>query len=205
MTRKPFSHVGERAKDLLELIHTDVCGPFRTTSREGANYFITFTDDFSRYGYVYLLKHKHEAFVTFKAFQSEVENKLGKTIKALRSNQGGEYMSQEFLDHLTKCGIVSQFTPPYTPQHNGVSERRNPTLLDMVQSMMSLTTLPLSFWGYALQSTARVLNLVPTKKVDKTPYEKWHGKVPVLSYLKVWGCEALVKRDIPNKLDPRSI
>ena len=114
-------------------------------------------------------------------------------------------MSQEFLDHLTKCGIVSQFTPPYTPQHNGVSERRNPTLLDMVQSMMSLTTLPLSFWGYALQSAARVLNMVPTKKVDKTPYEKWHGKVPVLSYLKVWGCEALVKRDTPNKLEPRSI
>ncbi|KAJ9561430.1 hypothetical protein OSB04_006590 [Centaurea solstitialis] len=205
MTRKPFSHVGERARDLLGLIHTDVCGPFRTVSREGATYFITFTDDFSRYGYVYLLKHKHEAFETFKVFQSEVENQLGKTIKALRSDRGGEYMSQEFLDHLTKCGIVSQFTPPYTPQHNGVSERRNRTLLDMVRSMMSLTTLPLSFWGCALESAACVLNMVPTKKVDKTPYEIWHGKVPNLSYLKVWGCEARVKRDTPNKLEPRSI
>ncbi|GJT12586.1 retrotransposon protein, putative, ty1-copia subclass [Tanacetum coccineum] len=96
-------------------------------------------------------------------------------------------------------------TPPYTPQHNGVSERRNRTLLDMVRSMMNLTTLPLSFWDYALESATRILNMVPTKKVDKTPYELWYGKVPNLSYLKVWGCEALVKRDTPDKLEQRSV
>ncbi|GJY01823.1 retrotransposon protein, putative, ty1-copia subclass [Tanacetum coccineum] len=98
------------------------------------------------------------------------------------------------------CGIVQQLTPPYTPQHNSVSERRNHTLLDMVQSMMNLTILPLSFWDYALESATRILNMVPTKKVDKTPYELWYGKVLNLSYLKVWGCEALVKRDTPDKL-----
>ncbi|GJY71238.1 retrotransposon protein, putative, ty1-copia subclass, partial [Tanacetum coccineum] len=75
-------------------------------------------------------------------------------------------------------------TPPYTPQHNGVSERRNRTLLDMVRSMINLTTLTLSFWDYALDSATRILNMVPTKKVDKTPYELWYGKVPNLSYLK---------------------
>ncbi|GKG17732.1 hypothetical protein Tco_0372030 [Tanacetum coccineum] len=69
----------------------------------------------------------------------------------------------------------------------------------MVRSMMNLTTLPLSFWDYALES-ASILNMVPTKKVDKIPYELWYGKVPNLSYLKVWGCEALVKRDTPDKL-----
>ncbi|GKC56666.1 retrotransposon protein, putative, ty1-copia subclass [Tanacetum coccineum] len=138
----------------------------------------------------------------------EVENQLGKTIKSLRSDRGGEYMSQEFLDHLKEHGIIAHRTPPYTPQHNGVSERRNRTLLDMVRSMMSQTTLPKSFWDYALESAARILNMVPTKKVDKTPYEVWHGQAPKLSYLKVWGCEALVKRDTltkPDKLEPRSI
>ncbi|GJS31059.1 retrotransposon protein, putative, ty1-copia subclass [Tanacetum coccineum] len=179
----------ERAKDLLGLIHTDVCGPFRIVSRQGASYFVTFTDDFSRYGYVYLLKHKHEVFETFKVFQKEVENQLGKTIKSLRSDRGGEYMSQEFLDHLKEHGIIAHRTPPYTPQNNGVSERRNQTLLDMVRSMMSQTTLPKSFWDYALETAARILNMVPTKKVDKTPYEIWHGQAPKLSYLKVWGCE----------------
>ncbi|GJR61303.1 retrotransposon protein, putative, ty1-copia subclass [Tanacetum coccineum] len=96
-------------------------------------------------------------------------------------------------------------TPPYTPQHNGVFERRNRTLLNMVRSMMSLTTLLLSFWDYALVPAARILNMVLTKKVDKTPYELWHGKVPNVSYLKVWGCEAHVKRHTPDKLQQRSV
>ncbi|GKE67843.1 retrotransposon protein, putative, ty1-copia subclass, partial [Tanacetum coccineum] len=117
-------------------------------------------------------------------FKNEVENQLGKTIKALRLDRGGEYISQEFKDYLKACGIVQQLTPSYTPQHNGVSERRNRTLLDMVRSMMNLTTLPLSFWDYALESAARILNMVPTKKIDKTPYELWYGKIPNLSYLK---------------------
>ncbi|GJZ48463.1 retrotransposon protein, putative, ty1-copia subclass, partial [Tanacetum coccineum] len=176
MTKKPFNNNIERATDLLGLIHTDVCGPFRHVSRKGASYFLTFTDDFSRYGYVYLLKHKHEVFETFKVFKSEVELQLGKKIKALRSDRGGEYLSQEFKDYLGKNGIVQHLTSPYTPQQNGVSERRNRTLLDMVRSMFNLTTLPLSFWDYALESAVRILNMVPTKKVDKTPYEIWHGK-----------------------------
>ncbi|GJX36429.1 retrotransposon protein, putative, ty1-copia subclass [Tanacetum coccineum] len=188
MTRKSFLHRPERATDLFGIIHTDVCGPLRHVSRQGASYFITFTDDYSRYGYVYLLKHKHEVFETFKVFKNEVENQLGKTIKAIRSDQGGEYISQEFIDYLKACGIVQHLTPSYTSQHNGVSERRNRTLLDMVRFMMNLTTLPLSFWDYALESTTRILNTVPTKKVDKTPCELWYGKVLNLSYLKVRSC-----------------
>ncbi|GKA13373.1 retrotransposon protein, putative, ty1-copia subclass [Tanacetum coccineum] len=129
MTRKSFPHRPERATDLLGIIHTDVCGPLRHVSRQGASYFITFTDDYSRYGYVYLLKHKHEVFETFKVFKNEVENQLGKTSKALRSNRGGEYISQEFKDYLKACGIAQQLTPPYSPQHNGVSERRNRTFV----------------------------------------------------------------------------
>nr|GEY96182.1 hypothetical protein [Tanacetum cinerariifolium] len=118
MARKPYTHQVERVKDLLVLIHTDVCGPFKIMSRQGASYFVTFTDDCSHYGYVYLLKHKHEVFETFKVFQKEVENQLGKTIKSPRSDRGGEYMSQEFLDHLNDHGIIAHRTPPYTPHHN---------------------------------------------------------------------------------------
>nr|GEW92455.1 retrotransposon protein, putative, Ty1-copia subclass [Tanacetum cinerariifolium] len=120
----------------------------------------------------------------------------------------GEYMSQEFFDHLKGHGIIAHRTPPYTPQHNEMSKRRNRTLLDMVRSMMSQTTLLKSFWDYAPETDAGILNMVPTKKVEKTPYEVWHWQAPKLSYLKVWGCEALVKRDTltkPDKLEPRSI
>nr|GEX75676.1 hypothetical protein [Tanacetum cinerariifolium] len=131
----------------------------------------------------------------------EVENQLGKTIKSLRFDRGGEYMSQEFLVHLKDHGIITHRTPPYTPQHNGVSDRRNRTLLDMVRSKMSQTTLPKSFWDYALETAARILNMVTSKKVEKTSYKVWHGQSPKLSYLKVWCCEALVKRDTLTKPD----
>ncbi|GKC29989.1 retrotransposon protein, putative, ty1-copia subclass [Tanacetum coccineum] len=97
-------------------------------------------------------------------FQNEVENQLGKKIKALRSDRGGEFLSHEFVNHIKSYGIVSRLTSPCTPQHNGVSK------------------------GYALESTARILNMVPTKKVERMPYEIWHGKDPKLSYLRVWGC-----------------
>nr|GEU52379.1 hypothetical protein [Tanacetum cinerariifolium] len=164
MARKPFPHQVERAKDLLGLIHTGVCGPSRIVFREDANYFITFTDNFSRYGFVYLIKHKHEMFETFKVFQNEVENQLDKKIKAIRSDRRGEYLSHEFVNHMKSYGI-----------------------------------------GYALETAAHMLNMVLTKKVNRMPYEIWHGKAPNLSYLRVWGCETLVKRDTPEKLDSRSI
>ena len=121
----------------------------------------------------------------------------------LQSHRGGEYLSQEFDDHLRICGIISQLTPPGTPQWNGVSERRNRTLLDMVRSMMSPTDLPFTFWGYALETTVFTLNRVPSKAVEKTPYEMWTGKRPSLSFLKIWGCEAYVKHQVSNKLEPK--
>ena len=113
-------------------------------------------------------------------------------------------MSYEFGLHLKQCGIFSQLTPPRTPQHNGVSELRNHTLLDMVRSMMSLTDLPLSFWDYALEIAAFMLNRAPSKSVETTPYELWFGNKPKLSFLKVWGCDAYVKKFHPDKLKPKS-
>ena len=103
-------------------------------ARGGFVYFITFIDDYSQYGYLYLMRYKSEAFEKFKEFKNEVEKQLWRSIKALRSNRGGEYLSQAFLDYLRDNGILSQWTLPYTPQYNGVAERRNRTLLDM--SMM---------------------------------------------------------------------
>ena len=204
MTKSPFSGIGERAKELLELVHTDVCGPMSTTAKGSYSYFITFTDDLSRYGYVYLMKYKSESFEKFKEYRNEVEKQTGKSIKTLRSDRGGEYLSNEFTDYLKENGILSQWTPPHTPQLNGVSERRNRTLLDMVRSMMSHAALPVSFWGYALETAAHVLNRVPSKSVDTTPYEIWRGKKPSLKHIKIWGCPAYVKKQNPDKLETRS-
>ncbi|KAK8705149.1 hypothetical protein V6N13_048757 [Hibiscus sabdariffa] len=150
------------------------------------------------------MRHKSEALERFKEFKNEVQNKHGKSIKALRSDRGGEYLSQDFDELLKECGIVSQLTPLGMPQWNGVSERRNRTLLDMVRSMMSHSDLPISFWGHALETAAFTLNCVPSKSVQKTPYEIWTGKRPSMSFMKIWGCQAYVKHQMSTKLEPRS-
>ena len=131
-----------------------------------------------------------------------MENHRNKKIKFLRSDHGGEYLSYEFGLHLKQCGIVLQLTPPGTPQRNGVSEHRNRSLLYMVRFRMSLTDLPLSFWGYALETAAFTLNRA-LSCVETTPYEMWFGKKPKLSFLKVWGCAAYVKKLQPDKLEPK--
>ena len=151
----------------------------------GYRYFLTFTDGLSRYGYVYLMKHKFGTFKKFKEFQSEVENHRNKKIKFLRTNRGGKYLSYEFGLHLKQCGIVSQLTPPGTPQRNGVSERHNRTLLRygaIYDVSYRFTTI---IWGYALETIAFVLNRAPYKSVEMTLYELWFGKKPKLSFLKV--------------------
>ena len=110
-----FNVKGKRAQDLLELVHSDICGLMSTQAKGGYEYFITFTDDCSRYGYVYLMKQKSKAFEKFKEFRAEVENQLGKCIKAIRSDRGGEYLLGDFKDYLTQNGIVSQLATPGTP------------------------------------------------------------------------------------------
>ena len=92
---------------MLELIHSDVCGPMSIQARDGYEYFINFTDDYSRFGYVYLMKRKFETFEKFKEFRAEVESQLGKRIKAIRSDRGGEYLLRDFKDYLIENGIIS--------------------------------------------------------------------------------------------------
>ena len=108
MTKTPFSGTMEGATDLLEIIHSDVCSPMSVEARGGYRYFLTFTDDLSIYGYIYLMKHKSGTFEKFKEFQSKVENHCNKKIKFLQFYRGDEYLSYEFGVQLKQCGIVPQ-------------------------------------------------------------------------------------------------
>ena len=154
------THVLKRKSDKLEA-KTEVC-MFLGYSNESKGYlfynhkdnnvFVSTNAKFLEDDYVYLMRRKSEAFEKFKEFKAKVENQLDKHIMAIRSNRGGEYLLGDFKDYLTENGIISQLTAPRTPQQNGLVERRNKTLLDMVRSMMSYSTLPISFWGYALNT-----------------------------------------------------
>ena len=114
----------ERSNELLGLIHSDLCDFKSTPTRGGKNYYVTFIDDCSKYCYVYLIHSKDESLNMFKTYKAEVENQLERKIKALRSNRGGEYEFNAFLDFCAQHGIIHQTTAPYTPQQNAVVERK---------------------------------------------------------------------------------
>ncbi|GJY27449.1 retrovirus-related pol polyprotein from transposon TNT 1-94 [Tanacetum coccineum] len=139
---------------LLELIHTDICGPF-PSGIGGHKSFITFIDDYSRYMYLFLINEKSESLEMFKTFKAEVENQLDRKIKVVRSDRGGEYYCRHtdvgqapgsFFDFCKDHGIINQYTMSGTPQQNGVAERRNRTLMDMVRSMLANSNLPKFLW-----------------------------------------------------------
>ena len=114
------------------------------------------------------MRRKFEAFEKFQDYRVEMEKRLNKCLKTLRSNRGGEYLLGEFKDYLLEQGITSQLSALGVPQQNGVVERRNGTLTNMVRTMMIYSDLPNSFWGYALETTAYILNLVPSKSIPTT-------------------------------------
>jgi hypothetical protein len=115
MTKTPFTCFVEHATDLLGIIHNNVFGPMSVSTCNAYRYFVTFTDDLSRYGYIYLMKHKSQTFEKFKEFHSEVENQLDRKIKHLRSDRGGEYLSYEFEMHLKAYGTIPQRMPAGMP------------------------------------------------------------------------------------------
>ena len=141
MTELPFIGKGERASELLSLIHTDVCRPITISARGRYRYFITFADDLSRYGYVFLMRHKSESFEMFKCYHNEMEKQTRKSIKVLWSDRGSECLFGEFMTYLEENVILSQWNPLGTPQLYGMSERRNQIMLDMVGSIVEFLQL----------------------------------------------------------------
>jgi hypothetical protein len=200
---KKIKKNAKRSTGVLEIIHTDICGPFNVKSVDGYDSFITFTDDYSRYGYIYPIKERSEDLDKFKIFKAEVENQHDLKIKIVRSDHGGEYYGRHtpygqvpgpFAKFLMEQGIVAQYSMPGEPLQNGVAERRNCTLMDMVRSMISYSTLPVSLWMEALKTAIHILNRVPSR-------------VPLLNHLRVWGSPAEAKVFNPTiaKLDSKTV
>ena len=209
MHQKPHKPLKEiRSTEKLQLVHTDVCGPMQTKSFGGSRYFITFTDDYSRCCKVYFLKEKSEALEKFKEFKASVETESGQSIKALRADRGGEYLSEEFSCYLKKYGIRAELTAAHSPQQNGVSERMNQTLVEAARSMLTHAGLSYAYWAEAVASAAYLRNRMVTTalKSDETPYQRWYGKKPNLQHIRVFGC--MVYSHVPEgkrkKLDNRA-
>lgn len=190
--RNPFPQgKSRRAKALLELVHSDLCGPINPNSNGGKRYFITFIDDFSRKTWEYFLQEKSEAFDIFKRFKVLVEKETGSPLKVLRTDSGGEFNSQEFTIFCEENGIKRQLTAAYTPQQNGVCEWKNRTTLNMVRSILTRSGVSKSFWPEAVDWSIYILNRSPTFSVQNmTPEEAWSRQKPSVDYFRIFGCVA---------------
>lgn len=180
LTRQPYpSGVAWRAKEKLQLVHADLCGPMQVESMGGSRYFFLLIDDFSRMSWTYFIKSKDETFNCFQKFLVMVERETGLKLKTLRTDRGGEFISNEFRNYCEKLGIKHEFTAPYSPQQNGIAERKNRTLVERARSMMKSKHLPIFFWAEAIATVAYLSNLSPTRAVrGRTPYEAWRGSKP---------------------------
>nr|CCI55318.1 PH01B001I13.14 [Phyllostachys edulis] len=162
--------------------------------KDGPWYFLLLVDDFSRVMWVYMLQKKEDAKVFFHKFVELVETQNDHKLKAIRSYRGGEFLSSDFGEIFDQKGITRYFTAPYSPQQNGVIERRNRTVMDMARSFLKSKMMSCKLWAEAVRHSVYILNRIQTKALDgMTPYEAWSGRKPSLEHMRIFGCIAHAK------------
>src|SRR5271169_150048 len=196
-TRKPFpTNPNPRATRKLFRVYSDICPVSPETFGHGL-YFITFVDEATRYVWVYIIPNKTSSTVLqiLKSWLPLVQNQAGTTLINFRTDEGGEYLGETLKTvstFLEEHGITHEQTSPYSSSSNGIAERINRTLMDMVRTMMITSKLPAPFWGEAVHTAAKVRNRLPTSSLggNISPHEAWFGKAPSLEHLRVFGCLA---------------
>ena len=194
------------AKKKLDVIVTDVCGPMQTNSIGGNRYFVTFIDEYSRYSHVFLIREKSEVADILIQFIEMIKTKFGARPKVIRSDRGGEYMNAKVQKYLETQGIKVQYTVAYSPQQNGIAERKNRTLMDAVRSMLYEANLDYSYWAEAVMCANYVQNRLVTSSTGKTPFEVFEGDKPIISGLHEFGadCYAWIPKEKRKKLDEKA-
>ena len=206
-TRNTFSLSETKSNEILELIHSDVCGPLPVPSIGGNKYFITFLDDYSHYVFVYFMKQRHEVKLIIPKFVKYLSNQKNKNIKIFRSDGAQENLSKEICEFFEENGIKHERSCPYTPEQNGKAERLNRTLMEISRSMLIEAKLHETFWAESIHTAVHLLNMRPSRSIDnKIPFTIWNGKDADFSYLRVFGCICYVHIDKSqrNKFDPKS-
>jgi hypothetical protein len=203
--KKPFPSNNNRSKEILDLIHSNVCGPMPVKSLGGFLYYVIFIDDYSRKTWLYLLKTKDEVFNKFQEFKAEIENLTNKKIKTLRKDNGGEYTSKEFVAFCKSAGIRRELTVPHNPQQNGIAERKNRSIEETIKALLNDQGLSMFLWGEAAMTAIYVQNRSPHHILKgMTPEEAFSGKKPNVENLRIFGCFVYshIPKDKRNKLEP---
>ncbi len=210
-TRLPFSESTTKTERPLELVHMDVCGPFQVPSLGGSVYMATFLDDFTGFSAVHPIVLKSHVGALIKRVFIQWENQLSTpeqkfTVKAVRTDNGGEYVNADLTAYFQSKGVVHQKTAPYTPEQNGKAERLNRTIVERVRTMLAETDLSKSLWAEAANTVNFLRNISPNLDRALTPWEAFYGTKPDVSGLRVWGCVAYchTPKTLRQKLDPVS-
>ncbi|KAH9679174.1 CCHC-type domain-containing protein [Citrus sinensis] len=204
-TRVKFGTANHDTREILEYVHSDVWGPTKTASIGGSHYFVIFIDDFSIRVWVYTMRAKDEVLEIFVKWEKLVETQTGRKIKILRSDNGGEYTYDPFLQVCQNEGIKRHFTVRHTPQQNGMAKHINHTLLEKVRCMLSNTDLDKKFWAETVSYASHLVNWLPSAAIGgKTPMEMWSGKhAQDYDSLRIFGCPAYYHVE-DGKQDPRA-
>lgn len=190
-----------------EVLHSDVCGPINVSSLGKNKYFITYTDHFTDYTYIKTIAHKSEALSQFINIVNIIKTQCDGSVKLLVHDGGGEYTSSEFVRYREDNGIISECTPPYTPQRNGKSERLNRTLLGMVRAMLKAKRCPKYLWGECVVYATLLRNSTNVDGKAITRFEEFWQKKPPLKLLKVFGTPVLFSNNLDSKkkLDDKAL
>jgi hypothetical protein len=205
--RLPFPQQSSfRAKERLELVHGDLCGPVTPATPGGRRYFLLLVDDLSCYMWVMVLGSKGEAANAIRRVQVAAEAECGRKLCVLRTDNGGEFTATEFTSYCTDEGVQRHYFAPYNPQQNSVVERHSQTVVGMGRALLKQRGMSAVFWGEAVVTAVYILNHSPTKALNgMTPHEAWHGRKSTVSHLRVFGCLAFTKElGHISKLDDRS-
>jgi hypothetical protein len=203
--KKPFPRSNNRCKETLDLVDLDVCGPIPVRSLGGSLNYVTFIDDYSRMTWLYLLESKDEVFSKFQEFKAEIENLTNKKIKTLRTDNGGEYTSKEFVAFCKLAGIRRELTVPHNPQQNDVAERKNKSIEETIKALLNDQDLSMFLWGEVAITTIYVQNKIPHCILkDMTQEEAFSGKKLNVENLRIFGCQVYshIPKDKINKLEP---
>ena len=176
----------------LFLVHGDISGPL-PPSRDGHRYFLTLTDDGTRFSWAFALSTRDQAAEIIFKWLPQAQREAEHNLKALRTDNAGEFVSKAFQQRLQELGISQQFSLPYRHQQNGVAERLNRTLKDAIRTCLLDAGLSTDWWEYALRHVTWVKNRIYSSALSSpiTPYQAWFGKKPDISMLRVFGCMAI--------------
>lgn len=192
-SRLPFPASERKSTQLLELIHSDLCGPMENVSIGRAKYFLTFIDDYSKKVFCYFIGQKDQVLEKFIEFKMMVENQTEKRIKTFRTDNGKEYLSGKFDNFFAANGIRHELTCPYTAQQNGVAERYNRTMVERARCLLHDAELPKTYWAEAVNMAVYLINRSSRAALkDKTPEEIWSGVKVDVSHLKIFGSPVMV-------------